>query len=83
MLEGENKVVVRFRDGRMRKGYTHDFYPSREIFHITDVQFGGKIIEVSTSLLKAIFFVKTFEGKKDHRSGDDFSMESLFHLSRR
>jgi hypothetical protein len=32
---------------------------------------------VSTSLLKAVFFVKTFEGNKNHRSTDDFTVESL------
>ncbi len=77
MLKVENKVIVRYRDGRMIKGYTHDFKANREIFHVTDVQYGGKVIEVSTSSLKAVFFVKTFEGKKDHRSGNEFSMEGL------
>ena len=77
MVNVENKVVVRFQDGRMVKGYTHDFNPNREIFHVSEVQEGGTVIEVSTSLLKAVFFVKTFEGNKDHRSSDDFSMESL------
>ena len=77
MVNVENKVVVRFQDGSMVKGYTHDFNPNREIFHVTEVQEGGKVIEVFPSLLKAVFFVKTFEGNKDHRSSDDFSMESL------
>lgn len=77
MLKIENKVVVRFREGSMVKGFTHDFHPNREIFHVTEIQDGGKVIEVSTSLLKAVFFVKTFEGNKDHRSTDDFGVESL------
>ena len=77
ILKIENKVVVRFRDVRMVKGYTHDFNPNREIFHVTEAQDGGKVIEVPTSLLKAIFSVKTFEGKKNHRSAPDFTMESL------
>ena len=77
MLKIENMVVVRFRGGRMVKGYTHDINPNREIFHVTEAQDGGKVIEVPTSLLKAIFFVKTFEGKKNHRSAPDFTMESL------
>jgi len=41
------------------------------------LQDGGKVIEVPTSLLKAIFLVKTFEGNKNHRSALDFTMESL------
>ena len=77
MLKIENKVVVRFQDGRMLKGYTHDFNPNKEIFHVTEGQDKGKVIEVSTSLLKAIFFVKTFEGNRNHRSADDFTRESL------
>ncbi|MFX0199141.1 MAG: DUF6982 domain-containing protein [Candidatus Hodarchaeota archaeon] len=77
MLKIENKVVVRFRDGNMVKGFTHDFSPNREIFHVTEAQVGGKVIEVSTALLKAVFFVRTFEGNKNHRSADEFTMESL------
>jgi hypothetical protein len=80
MVNVENKVVVRFQDGRMVKGYTHDFNPNREIFHVTEVQEGGTIIEVFPSLLKAVFFVKTFEGNKDHRSSDDISMGSLKNI---
>ncbi|UCD72335.1 MAG: hypothetical protein JSW70_04900 [Syntrophobacterales bacterium] len=77
MLNIENKVVVRFQDGRMVKGYTHDFNPNREVFHVAEAQDGGRVTEVSTILLKAVFFVKTFEGNKNHRSADDFTKESL------
>ncbi len=77
MLETENKVVVQFRDGRTVKGRTYNFKPNREIFHVTEAYDEKKIIEVSMSLLKAIFFVKNLEGNIDHRSSEDFSMESL------
>jgi hypothetical protein len=77
MVKIENKVVVRFRDGRMVKGYTHDLNPTREIFRVTEAQEREKVLEVTTSPLKAIFFVKTFEGNKDHRSFHDFTEESL------
>lgn len=73
----ENKVVVRFRDGRIVKGYTYDFHPHREVFHVTETQYAKEVIEVSNSLMKAVFFVKTFEGNKDHKGPDDFSRESL------
>jgi hypothetical protein len=79
-LKVENKVVVRFRDGRLVKGFTHDFNPNREIFRVTEAGDGGKVVEVSTSLLKAVFFVKTFEGNKDHRGTDDFTVESLKNI---
>jgi len=61
----------------MVKGYTYDFNPNRKVFHVTYAREDGKIIEASTSLLKAVFFVKTFEGNKDHRGPEDFSLESL------
>jgi len=79
-LKVENKVVVRFRDGRLVKGFTHDFNPNREIFRVTEAGDGGKVVEVSTSLLKAVFFVKTFEGNKNHRGTDDFTVESLKNI---
>ena len=77
MVKIENKVVVRFRDGKMVKGYTYDFNPHKEVFHVTQAQYSKDVIEISNSLLKAVFFVKTFEGNKDHRGPDDFSLESL------
>jgi hypothetical protein len=77
MLKIENKVVVRFRDGGMLKGYTYDFNPRREIFHVTETQYAKEVTEVSNSLMKAVFFVKTFEGNKHHKGPDDFSLESL------
>ena len=76
----ENKVVVRFRDGTMVKGYTYDFNPHKVVFHVTETQYAKEVIEVSNSLLKAVFFVKTFEGNKDHRSSDDFSLDSLKNI---
>ena len=76
----ENKVVIRFRDGKIVKGYTYDFNPHKEIFHVAETQYAKEVIEVSNSLLKAVFFVKTFEGNKDHRSLDDFSLESLNNI---
>jgi hypothetical protein len=77
MLKIENKVVVRFRDGRMVKGYTHDFHPIRETFHVTEVLDTGSVIEVPISLLKAIFFVRTFEGIKYHQTAHENALESL------
>jgi small nuclear ribonucleoprotein (snRNP)-like protein len=77
MQKIENKVVVHLRDGRIIKGYTYDFNPSRETFHLADIQNLNQATELSTSLMKAVFFVKTFEGDKNHPNPEDFSMESL------
>jgi len=73
----ENKLVIRFRDGRIVKGYTYDFNPDKETFHVTETQNGKEVTEVSTSLMKAVFFVKNFEGSKNHRGPEDYSKESF------
>jgi hypothetical protein len=80
MSKIENKVVVRFRDGNMLKGYTYDFFPHKNVFHLTETRYSKDVTEVSKSLLKAVFFVKTFEGNKNHRGPEDFSLESLKNI---
>ena len=30
----QNKIVVRYQDGRMSKGYTSNFMPNKDIFHL-------------------------------------------------
>ena len=78
----ENKVVVRYRDGKMLKGYTYDFNPHKEIFHVTNkTHYAKEVAEVSSFQLKAVFFVKTLEGNKNHWSVDDFSLGSLETVS--
>jgi hypothetical protein len=67
----QNLVVARFRDGRILKGITHDFGPQKKVFHVIPVGADGKtqnvkISEVSLTDLKAVFFVKSLQGKKDH-----------------
>ena len=77
MINVDNKVVVRFRDGRIVKGYTNDFFPNRAHFHVTEEKEDKNVIEVSISLLKAVFFVQNFGGKEMHSNHDDFTKESF------
>ena len=68
-MQGErNRVVVHFKDGRVLKGYTHNFTPLTETLHLTSEQDKDteNISKISTADLKAIFFVKSFEGNKDY-----------------
>ena len=30
----QNKIVVRYRDGHLSKGYTNNFMPNKDVFHI-------------------------------------------------
>ena len=61
-----NRVVARYKRGGMLKGYTHDFTPLKEVFHVISEEGKGKeqISEVRTADLKAIFFVKSLGGNK-------------------
>lgn len=70
-----NRVVARLSDGKMLKGYTHDFLPGKELFHLIEYSTSGAgdIHEIETSSLKAIFFVKTFGGNKDYNEKKRFS----------
>lgn len=69
------KVVARFMDGRVVKGYTQDFYPNRPYFHLHKEitrPSGDHPIRVEIKDLKAVFFVKTFEGKKEYNERKKF-----------
>ncbi len=59
-----NKVVARFTDGRIIKGMTADFFPTKDLFHVSEATApaGAKPVEISTKDLKALFFVKDFAG---------------------
>jgi hypothetical protein len=64
----QNKIVVHYRGGRIVKGHTYDFSPQRPTFHLVVADAGGgrTTHEVRVSELKAVFFVKTFEGNKEY-----------------
>ena len=63
------RVVARFSDGKVMKGTTQDFFPNRPSFHLLPAD-GGNGVEIRCKQLKAVFFVKTFQGdskRKDVR----------------
>jgi hypothetical protein len=72
-----NEVVARFRDGKVIKGYTFDFKSDKERFHISETDNGKDLKEVPVSQLKAVFFVKTFEGTGHHLDLGDFTEETV------
>lgn len=62
-----NLVVARYRDGRTIKGATYDFGPQKKGFHVDPLgEEGGKVSEVLFTDLKAVFFVRSLEGRLDH-----------------
>lgn len=62
------KVVVRYADGRIFKGYTYDFFPNKATFHFYPAggQTSGTGTEMNIKDLKCIFFVRDFEGNPEH-----------------
>ena len=59
-----NLVVAHFLDGRIVRGTTQDFFPTRPTFHVLPVD-GSRGILVQLSLVKAVFFVKDLRGDAD------------------
>jgi hypothetical protein len=64
-----NKIVARYKDGRLKKGITMDFIPGKETFHIMPsmAMQGEKLRAISCKDLKAIFFVKDFAGNSRYQ----------------
>lgn len=60
-----NKVAIRYKDGRVLKGTTHDFMPGKPMFHL-EAHGSGELSEIRMNDLKAIFFVKDFDGRADY-----------------
>jgi hypothetical protein len=65
------RVVARYADGRVLKGYA-DFDPQQPSFRLvplTEPDADG--VEVQVKDLKALFFVRTFEGDPAHEESKD------------
>ena len=58
------KVVVRYSDGKLIKGFTHDFFLNKECFHLIPANNPSvEAIEVVIKDLKAVFLVRGFIGR--------------------
>ena len=70
-----NKIVAHFQDGRMIKGFTADFLPAKDVFHLShaDAAPGTKPTEVRVAELKALFFVKEFAGNPERKRAQEFA----------
>ncbi len=68
------KIVIRYADGRLRKGTTQDFFPNKDNFHMIDKD-SGQVHAIDVRDLKAVFFVKSFEGNPKYE--DRFDVERV------
>ena len=60
-MQIHNLVVARYLDGRVLKGVINDFSPNRPSFHVV-ADGSGEVVELRLRQLKALFFVRSFEG---------------------
>ena len=62
------KIVVRYADGRLLKGYTCDFLATKRYFHLAPTPDAPKAARITVPVghLKAIFFVRDFAGESHY-----------------
>ena len=78
-----NKVIARFTDGRLLKGFTNDFNPNKDAFHLSeDGATQAAPQKIRRDDLKALFFVKDFAGNPKHEEKKDFDPNRA-HTGRR
>ena len=67
-------VVARYTDGRVVKGWTTDFHPELESFHVQESP-DVSPERVPVNGLKAVFFVRSLGGDPGHRDHREFPSE--------
>ncbi len=71
---GWSRIVVRYLDGRLLKGFSQDFHASRQHFHLSPSIDGvvHRPVLVPMSRLKAVFFVRDFDGRPERQKRQTF-----------
>jgi hypothetical protein len=85
-LEKENKevepikIVARFADGQLLKGYTCDFFPNKLMSRVFPGSRASsdQPIKVNVEHLKAIFFVRDFTGNPSYDEQKHFPADKSF-----
>ena len=74
------KVVIHYANGTVMKGFTEDFSPNKDFFHLFPAAGPkGKAIEVLMKDLKAVFFVRDFTGDPQYNERKIFLEEEKGH----
>ena len=76
-MQTRNKVVVRTKNGQLIKGYSFDFNPGKALFHVVDADDGSKVTEVPAADLKAVFYVKSFEGDRTRTKSHELAEQAV------
>src|SRR5262245_19796625 len=73
MTPHHRKVVARYADGRLVKGYTFDLGPAQLRFHVfAQPSASGPSTQVLVRELKAVFFVRDLVGNPSRQDGREF-----------
>jgi hypothetical protein len=73
-MTGPAKIVVRYQNGSMLKGYAQDFSPGAQYFHVRaeGAKTSVPLTRVVMQELKAVFFVRDFVGNGSYKEGKSF-----------
>jgi len=71
-MHENDKAVLRFNDGKILKGYITEFAPDSEEVALKEAGTDA-VLSVGIHQLKAIFFVKSFDGDSRYREKKSFS----------
>ena len=74
----KKKVVVKYEDGKIIKGWVEDFRPDRETFilHPLIEYSEEERLDINFDSLKAVFFVKDFAGNKNYKKVRKFDVKT-------
>jgi hypothetical protein len=75
------RIVARYTDGRIIKGWTPDFFPKKPSFHVyrSIAESSGEGILVFLKELKAVFFVKDLTGDPSYSERKEFAENQVLH----
>ena len=78
MTGNHRKVVARYADGRLVKGYTFDFGPTQPRFHVfSQPSASGASATVLVRDLKAVFFVRDLVGNPARQDSQKFPSREI------
>ena len=72
-MGAEERVAARFNNGKVLKGYVKDFTADSEMVFLDEVESGMNHI-IPINELKALFFIRTFEGDREYREKKAFGV---------
>ena len=81
----KKKVVVKYKNGEIIKGWVEEFRPDRIFFTLYPlIEYSKeKEIHINFDVLKAVFFVKDFFGNKNYKKVRTFNLSHEFTPSQR